>query len=36
MVKKGNSSFEIRLYGFDIDKAKSVAKALCQTVAGKM
>jgi hypothetical protein len=34
VVKKGSSAFEIRVYGFDIDKAKSVAKALSQTVAG--
>lgn len=36
VIKKGSSAFEIRVYGFDIDKAKSVAKTLCQTVAGKM
>jgi len=36
VVKKGTSAFEIRVYGFDIDKAKSVAKTLCQTVAGKI
>ena len=36
VVKKGNSAFEIRVYGFDIDKAKLVAKTLCQTVAGKI
>ena len=36
VVKKGASTFEIRVYGFDIDKAKSVAKTLCQTVAAKM
>lgn len=36
VVKKGSSAFEIRVYGFDIDKAKSVAKTLCQTVAGKI
>ena len=36
VVKKGNSAFEIRVYGFEIDKAKSVAKTLCQTVAGKI
>lgn len=34
VVKKGGSAFEIRVYGFDLDKAKSVAKTLCQTVAG--
>ena len=36
VVKKGSSVFEIRIYGFDIEKAKSVAKTLCQSVAGKM
>ncbi len=34
VVKKGSSAFEIRVYGFDVDKAKSVAKTLSQTVAG--
>lgn len=34
VVKKGSSAFEIRVYGFDIDKAKLVAKTLSQTVAG--
>ena len=36
VVRKGSSVFEIRVYGFDIDKAKPVAKTLCQTVAGKI
>jgi hypothetical protein len=36
VVKKGSSAFEIRVYGFEIDKAKSVAKTMCQTVAGKI
>jgi hypothetical protein len=36
VVRKGSSAFEIRVYGFDIDRAKSVAKTLCQTVAGKI
>jgi hypothetical protein len=36
VVKKGTSAFEIRVYGFELDKAKSVAKTLSQTVAGKM
>jgi hypothetical protein len=36
VVKKGSSAFEIRVYGFELDKAKSVAKTLCQAVAGKM
>jgi len=34
-VRKGASAFEIRVYGFDIDKAKPVAKTLAQSVAGK-
>ena len=36
VVKKGSSVFEIRVYGFEVDKAKSVAKTLCQTIAGKI
>jgi hypothetical protein len=36
VVRKGSSAFEIRVYGFDLDKAKPVAKTLCQTVAGKI
>lgn len=36
VVRKGSSAFEIRVYGFEIDKAKSVAKTLCQIVAGKI
>jgi len=36
VVKKGTSAFEIRVYGFEIDKAKPVAKTLCQIVAGKI
>ncbi|HJT20764.1 MAG TPA: hypothetical protein VJ746_09850 [Nitrospira sp.] len=36
VVKKGSSAFEIRVYGFEIDKAKSAAKALCQSVAARM
>jgi hypothetical protein len=35
VVKKGSSSFEIRVYGFDLDKAKVVAKALAQDAAAK-
>jgi hypothetical protein len=35
-VRKGSSAFEIRVYGFDVDKAKPVAKTLAETVAGKM
>ena len=36
VVKKGNSAFEVRVYGFDVDKAKPVAKTLAQSVAGKL
>src|SRR6478752_1230632 len=31
VVKKRSSAFEVRVYGFEIDKAKSVAKTMCQT-----
>ena len=36
VVKKGSSSFEVRVYGFDLDQAKPVAKTLAQNVAGKL
>ncbi len=36
VVRKGGSAFEIRVYGFDIDKAKPVAKTLAAYAAGKM
>jgi hypothetical protein len=36
VVRKGSSAFEIRVYGFDVDKAKPVAKTLAADVAGKM
>jgi hypothetical protein len=35
MVKKGSSAFEVRVYGFELDKAKPVAKTLAQEAAGK-
>ena len=35
VVKKGAAAFEIRVYGFDLDKAKPVAKTLAQEVAAK-
>jgi len=35
VVKKGNSEFEVRVYGIELDKAKSVAKTLAQEAAGK-
>jgi hypothetical protein len=36
VVKKGSSSFEIRVDGFDLDKAKVVAKTLAQDTADKL
>jgi hypothetical protein len=36
VVRKGSSAFEIRVYGFDVDKAKPVAKTVAQSVAGKL
>jgi len=36
VVKKGSSVFEVRVYGFDLDKAKPVAKTLAQEAAGKI
>ena len=36
IVKKGNSTFEVRVDGFDLDRAKAFAKALGQDVAGKL
>jgi hypothetical protein len=36
VVKKGSSAFEVRVYGFDVNEAKPVAKTLAQTVAGKL
>ena len=35
MVRKGSSVFEVRLYGFDLNQAKTVTKAIAQDVAGK-
>ena len=35
VVKKGTSVFEIRVYGFDLDKAKPVAKTLATEAAAK-
>ena len=35
LVKKGTSVFEIRMYGFDLDKAKPGAKTLAQNAAAK-
>ncbi len=36
VVKKGSSTFEVRVYGFDVDKAKPVAKTLAQEAAAKI
>ncbi len=35
-VKKGSSAFEIRVYGFNVEDAKPVAKTLAQSAAGKI
>ena len=35
VVKKGTSVFEVRVYGFDLDQAKGVAKTLAQGAAAK-
>jgi hypothetical protein len=35
VVKKGSSVFEVRVYGFDLDQAKTVSKTIAQDVAGK-
>jgi hypothetical protein len=36
VVKKGKSAFEVRVYGFDNEPAKPVAKTLALIVAGKL
>jgi hypothetical protein len=36
VLKKGTATFEVRVYGFDLDKAKPVAKTLAQNAAGKL
>jgi len=36
VVKKGSAAFEVRVYGFDIEQAKPVAKTLAQSVASKL
>jgi hypothetical protein len=35
VVKKGNTVFEVRLYGFDLNQAKGVVKTLAQDAASK-
>ncbi|HUK33204.1 MAG TPA: hypothetical protein VLV86_04785 [Vicinamibacterales bacterium] len=36
VVKKGTSAFEVRVYGFDINDAKAVAKNLATNALGKL
>ena len=36
VVKKGKNAFEVRVYGFDLEQAKPVARTLAQNVAGKL
>ena len=36
VVKKGSSVFEVRVYGFDLEQAKGVAKTLAQGAAAKL
>ena len=33
MVRKGSSAFEVRIYGFDLDQAKTVVKIIAKDVA---
>jgi hypothetical protein len=35
VVRKGDSTFEVRVYGFPLDEGKTVGKSLAQDVAGK-
>ena len=35
VVRKGDSTFEIRVYGFPLEEGKTVGKSLAQDVAGK-
>ena len=35
VVKKGDSTFEIRVYGFELDEGKKIGRSLAQDVAGK-
>jgi hypothetical protein len=35
VVRKGASTFEIRVYGFELEEGKKVGKSLAQDVAGK-
>ena len=36
VVKKGSLVFEVRLYGFDLNQAKTVIKTLAQDAAAKL
>jgi len=35
VVRKGDATFEVRVYGFPLDEGKTVGKSLAQDVAGK-
>lgn len=35
VVRKGDSTFEVRVYGFSLEEGKTVGKSLAQDVAGK-
>jgi hypothetical protein len=35
VVRKGDSTFEVRVYGFPLEEGKTVGKSLAQDVAGK-
>jgi len=35
VVRKGDSTFEVRVYGFSLDEGKAVGKSLAQDIAGK-
>jgi hypothetical protein len=36
VVRKGTAVFEVRVYGWDLDQAKPVAKAIAAKIAGKL
>ena len=36
VVRKGSAVFEVRVYGFELNQAKTVAKTLAQNVAGRI
>jgi hypothetical protein len=35
VVRKGDSTFEVRVYGFPLEEGKTVGKSLAQDIAGK-